>query len=88
MGNTTILRLPVVLKETGRSRSSHYSDISMGLFTSPIRIGLRAVGWLSSELTAINSARIFGNSDDEIRTLVIRLEAARKIVALVGVNHE
>lgn len=75
---TTILRLPTVLRERGRSRSAHYSDIQQGLFTRPVLIGLRAVGWPSSEVTAINAARISGKTDEEIRALVLKLEAARK----------
>ena len=77
----TILRLPFVLNERGRSRSAHYLDIQQGLFTQPVHIGLRAVGWPSSEVAAINAARIAGKSNDEIRALVTKLEAARKSVA-------
>ena len=69
----TILRLPAVLKERGRSRSAHYLDIQNGLFTKPVAIGLRAVGWPISEVAAINAARIAGKSDDEIRDLVVKL---------------
>jgi len=75
---TTILRLPIVLKERARSRSAHYLDIQEGLFTKPISIGARAVGWPSNEVEAINDARIAGYTDDEIRELVTRLEAERK----------
>lgn len=78
---TTILRLPTVLRERGRSRSAHYLDIQQGLFTRPVAIGLRAVGWPSGEVTALNVARIAGKSDEEIRDLVVKLEAARKAVA-------
>jgi prophage regulatory protein len=78
---TTILRLPAVLRERGRSRSSHYLDIHQGLFTQPVTIGLRAVGWPASEVAALNAARIAGKTDDEIRALVKKLEAARKTAA-------
>ena len=73
-----IQRLRAVLHERGRSRSSHYLDIQQGLFTHPVQIGLRAVGWPSSEVAAINAARIAGKTDEEIRALVVMLEAARK----------
>lgn len=73
-----IQRLRAVLHERGRSRSSHYLDIQQGLFTHPVQIGLRAVGWPSSEVAAINAARIAGKNDEEIRALVVKLEAARK----------
>ena len=76
-----IQRLQSVLHERGRSRSSHYLDIQKGLFTSPVQIGLRAVGWPSSEVAAINAARIAGKSDEEIRALVVKLENARMAIS-------
>jgi len=74
----TILRLPAVLCERGRSRSAHYLDIQQGLFTHAVKIGFRAVGWPTAEVAAINAARIAGKSEGEIRQLVSTLEAARK----------
>lgn len=74
----TILRLPAVLRERGRSRSAHYFDIQQGLFTHPVQIGLRSVGWPTTEVATINAARIAGKSEVEIRELVAKLEAARK----------
>ena len=77
-GRESILRLPVVMAERGRGHSSHYGDIQQGLFTPPVRIGLRAVGWPATEVAALNAARIAGKSDDEIRALVVKLVSARK----------
>lgn len=77
----TILRLPAVLRERGRSRSAHYLDIQQGLFTHPVSIGARAVGWPSDEVAALNAARIAGKTDEQIRALVVALEAARKTAA-------
>lgn len=76
-----ILRLPAVLNKRGISKSTHYVDIQEGLFTQPVVIGLRAVGWPEREVDAINAARIAGKTDDEIRSLVTKLEAARKASA-------
>lgn len=75
----TILRLPSVLQMRGRSRSAHYLDIQQGLFTPPVPIGARAVGWPAHEATTLNAARISGKSDDEIRALVTKLKADRKL---------
>jgi prophage regulatory protein len=77
----TILRLPAVLRERARSRSAHYLDIQQGLFTSPVQIGLRAVGWPETEVATLNAARIAGKSEVEIRELVAKLQAARKAAA-------
>lgn len=76
-----ILRLPAVLQQRGRSRSTHYLDIQQGLYTRPVSLGTRAVGWPDHEVTALNEARIAGLSDEEIRALVTRLEGARKSVS-------
>jgi len=75
----TILRLPTVKAETGISRSTVYLRISQGLWPKPVSLGPRAVGWPSDEVAAINAARIAGKTDDEIRNLVLKLEAARKM---------
>ena len=76
-----IQRLPAVKSESGLSRSTIYLRISQGLWTKPVSLGSRAVGWPSGDVAAINAARIAGKSDDEIRALVAKLEAARKAAA-------
>jgi prophage regulatory protein len=73
----TILRLPAVKAESGSSRSTIYLRIQQGLWPKPVKLGARSIGWPSSEVSAINAARIAGKSDDEIRALVIKLEFAR-----------
>ena len=73
-----ILRLPDVLAETGhRSHASIYGAIKQGLFTQPVPIGQRAVGWPADEVAAINAARIAGLDEQQIRELVERLHAKR-----------
>lgn len=74
----SILRLPAVKFESGLSRSTIYLRVSQGLWTKPVSLGARAVGWPSDEVEALNTARIAGSTDDEIRILVAKLEAARK----------
>ena len=76
-----ILRLPAVKAESGASRSTIYLRIQQGLWPKPVRLGPRSVGWPASEVAAINIALIAGMTDDEIRILVVKLEAARKTAA-------
>ena len=76
-----IFRLPKVKAATGYSRSTIYLRISQRLWTKQVILGPRCVGWPQSEIEALNAARIAGKSDDEIRELVLKLEAARKAVA-------
>ena len=78
----TMLRIPAVLERRGRSRSSHYADIKAGLFVKPVLIGLRATGTPDHEVDTLIAARIAGKTDEEIRALVIKLEAGRKAVTL------
>jgi prophage regulatory protein len=79
--NHHILRLPAVKAATGLSRSTLYLRISHGVFTHPVSLGGRAVGWPAHEVTSLNTARIAGKRDAEIRELVTKLEAARKVTA-------
>ena len=75
---TTILRLPAVKSRTGLSRSTIYLRIKEGSFPAPVSLGARAVGWPSTEIDALNAARIAGKSEDEICALVIDLATWRK----------
>lgn len=73
-----IYRLPSVIAYAGLSKSTIYSQISLGLWTRPVSIiGKRAVGWPVREIEALSAARIAGRSDQEIRELVKKLEANR-----------
>lgn len=74
----SFLRIPLVLKRRGVSRSAHYADIKAGLFPKPVPIGLRAVAHPDYEVDALNAATIAEKSEAEIRALVAKLVAARK----------
>ena len=75
-----ILRLPDVKTQSGYSRSTLYLLISQGLWPKPVKLGARSVGWPSDEVEVLNSARISGRSDAEIRDLVSQLHRARKSI--------
>lgn len=73
-----ILRIEGVKAEFGhRSNASIYQRVRAGLFTKPVPIGQRAVGWPDSEVKAIARAHIAGRTDDEIRELVKHLHQQR-----------
>ena len=73
-----ILRLPSVKAEMGhRSDASVYNAIRAGLFPVGVQIGQRAKGWPDYEVNAINTARVAGKTEDEIRELVNSLYAKR-----------
>ena len=80
----SILRMPAVKAESGhRSHASIYTAIKAGTFTKPVPIGERSVGWPDYEVKAINTARIAGKSEADIRELVNRLHAKRAEPATV-----
>ncbi len=78
----TILRLSDVKSKSGHSRSTIYLRITQGLWTKPVSLGGRSVGWPASEIATLLAARIAGKSDEEIRELVLKLLAARKSFAM------
>ena len=73
-----ILRTPVAILASGEGRSSFYAKARDGLMVKPFKLGKRASAVLATEIAALNQARAAGKSDDEIRALVTRLEAARQ----------
>jgi prophage regulatory protein len=75
-----LIRLRRCLEKSGDTRSPWYAKVLAGLMTRPVKTGSgRAVAWPEHELDAIINARIAGASDDEIRKLVGKLHAARKL---------
>ena len=52
-----IIKLPEVCRRVGLTRSPIYAGIKAGTFPRPVKLGIRAVGWLESEVDAWLSAR-------------------------------
>lgn len=67
-----------VQNATGMARSTLYAKIADGLFPPPVKLGTRFACWQSKELETWMHARIAGQNDEEIRTLVIEIMEARK----------
>ena len=55
--NSKFIRLPEVINRTGKSKTSIYSDMELGTFPVPYRIGRRAVAWQDSEVEEWISSR-------------------------------
>lgn len=82
-----IFRIQAVKAEMGwRAHASIYNAINAGLFTKPVSIGQRSVGWPDDEVKALCAARIAGLSDDQIRELVNKLHSKRaeRLAELMG----
>lgn len=73
-----LLRRPAVSARLGIKKSTTYAHVSLGLITSSVACGPRAVGWPADEIDAIVKARISGATEDAIKQLVADLTAARK----------
>jgi prophage regulatory protein len=58
-----MLRLPAVKEATGLSRSSIYAFLAAGNFPPPIKLGVRAVGWLESSVQEWVDARVRSAND-------------------------
>lgn len=68
-----LIRLLPSLVLAAKSRAAFYADIQAGLMTPPVKLSARSVAWPEHEIRAINSARIAGQTNDQIRNLVSRL---------------
>ena len=64
----TILRLPAVRARTGLSRSTIYLRISEDNFPRPIQLGVRAVGWVESEIEEWLEIQIQNRPISKIKT--------------------
>ena len=76
--NIQIVKQPSLLEQFAFSKSTLFSQIKQGLMPKPIPLGDRAVGYLQHELDSVLSARIAGQSNDQIKELVKSLVAQRK----------
>ena len=63
---TSLLRLAAVKAQTGLSRSTIYLRISEGTFPAPVSLGgVRAVGWIDSEICEWVDKQIKQSRDPE-----------------------
>lgn len=76
-----IITFPETTRRTGIPRSSLYWLASRGLFVKPVKRSTRGSGYPDYEVDELTAARIAGKTDEEIRALVLKLEAARKAAA-------
>jgi prophage regulatory protein len=53
-----IIRLPEICRRTGLSRASIYDEIARGNFPKLVKLGMRTVGGVESEVDAWIEARI------------------------------
>ncbi len=74
---TALLRLPSVIQRVGLKRTAIYERVGLGLLPAPIKLGPRASVWPEHEIDACNDAVIQGRTPEEIKALVLQLQAQR-----------
>ncbi|UYI46954.1 AlpA family phage regulatory protein [Vibrio natriegens] len=80
MNNYSNLLRPVqAAKLLGCSLSTLYKHVKAGVCPAPLRFGPNSVAWLSHEIEAVITARIYGYSDDEIQLMVKDIIQQRSI---------
>jgi len=72
-----LIAAPAHWTRRGEGRTTFYAGIKDGLITPPLATSARSKRWPDYEADVLIAARIAGLTDDEIRALVIKLEAAR-----------
>jgi prophage regulatory protein len=73
-----IWRIQTCKAEAGyNSSTSIYELIKDGLWSKPVRLGKRSVGWPDYEVKSICQARIAGWTPDQIRELVNHMHEER-----------
>jgi len=68
-----LIRRPLVLSLTQRSKSALQLDEKNGLFPPCISIGSRAKAYIKEEIDAVILARVQGKTPDQIKALVQEL---------------
>lgn len=74
-------RLQDVQKVFDLAPSTIYLHVSQGLLPKSVSLGPRARGWPADEIEKIITARIAGKGEDDIKSLVRSLMAARQSAA-------
>ena len=80
------------IKSLASSRGNRPSPIQLllsggkRLLPPSIQLGPRSVGWVETEINAVNVARILGKTDEEIKSLVMRLVKERVHLAEGAAN--
>lgn len=55
---SSFLRLPEVIRRTGLGRSTIYLRVNNGTFPAPLKIGIRAIAWLESDVDSWLAATV------------------------------
>jgi len=73
-----IIRLPEVCHICGIARATLYKRVKNGVFISSISLGGQAVGWVESEVKIVLKALIRGDTEEQLKNLIIDLTNQRK----------
>ncbi|PTQ88345.1 prophage regulatory protein [Nitrosomonas nitrosa] len=77
------LKKPVVLHKTSMGHAWLYEAIRKRKFISPVKVG-KASLWPADEVELMCKAMAAGLDEEELKSLVIKIEAARKNFSMEG----
>ena len=78
---SNLLRKPKVLQKSGHKHATFEARIRAGLFVPPVKISQRSSAWPEDEVDRINAAVVAGKTPEQLRELVKKLVADRKLAA-------
>lgn len=76
--NLALWRRPTVQAKTGLRTSTLYEHVANGSFPKPIRIGLRSVAWLSTDVDGWIAARIAASRNAPSETAPIVAQGTKR----------
>ncbi len=80
--SNSLVKLSSVIKATACSKSAIYESIKKETFPPAIKLSLRSVAWVQSEVEAWIKAKIAGATEDKLKELVRSLVAKRQAFPL------
>lgn len=85
--NNRMMRLSDINITTGMSCTMIYRYISKHLWTKPVKLGTRNIGWPEREVEILMAARIAGQTDKQIKQLVKQLESERQQLFMTLISN-
>jgi prophage regulatory protein len=78
MQSYIFIRKQAVLAKSGIGSTTLHERVHANLMPAPINLGGSVSAYLSHEIDAVLAARAAGFNDEQVKTIVINLEAKRK----------
>ncbi len=77
--HTSLLKLPEVIRRTGRSKSTIYDEVNRGLFPRPIKVGRRTY-WRDDEIAKMVDAYTVGVTGVDLEAICTSITQSRAML--------